>query len=663
MKPPPRAVFGERGAPASANHLRFRLSPDVSIVINMRSKAPGEAMVGRGRRAHPRVQRRRRRDGALRAAPRRRDERRRDAVHARGRGRGIVERRRSDPRRQNPDPRVRAGHLGARRRPSKIISALRRLARSRGRASIPTVRTRRPRPPLLAAMSLGALAATLAACGGRPRARRPLGGRLLPLAGSRRGGRRSPPSHPVASLPRARRSARRRRVGGRRDPGPRRPHAPAGPARGRLHRARPSCIPMGNVSSIAMPGRLGGGYLFHVNAGGGTEDLAGGGVGSAKLEPLARRSEVVTDIVPGFDRLYLRLATGNRVIALDARRRARRWRSAAAPLGELRHARVRRRVARRRRHRSAGPPRHLRRRQHLAIRGRPREAADPVGVVGGNLAVMVQGGRYVVDARRGVTHRSDDVHIASPSGSSSGLRPAEPGSTPSNPGEPPSAEVQRPGPLGKHPLPRRTVERTAGPDSPTTAVVGGAAAPSGASRSRTARRDGALVEDAYPEHRSTCHAVAPGPPRRGLRLRRARRGHRHWSTSSRPRSSMKPVMRFDEAPLRGRGSSNGAIVVPRPLRGKEAPARVRPRRRGPPRNTHGGAASDAGGDPGLLQADARGTAHSEPRRQAARGADQGLRPRRGAGRRARGRGASRCVVPPSGGSPGTILHHRRRHPL
>jgi glucose-6-phosphate 1-dehydrogenase len=45
MKPPPRAVFDETAA-GRANRLRFRLSPDVAIVINLRSKVPGEAMVG-----------------------------------------------------------------------------------------------------------------------------------------------------------------------------------------------------------------------------------------------------------------------------------------------------------------------------------------------------------------------------------------------------------------------------------------------------------------------------------------------------------------------------------------------------------------------------------------------------------------------------------------
>ena len=45
MRPPPRAVFGETGA-GNANHLRFRLSPDVAIALNLRSKVPGEAKLG-----------------------------------------------------------------------------------------------------------------------------------------------------------------------------------------------------------------------------------------------------------------------------------------------------------------------------------------------------------------------------------------------------------------------------------------------------------------------------------------------------------------------------------------------------------------------------------------------------------------------------------------
>jgi len=45
MKPPPRSVFGET-ATGHPNHLRFRLGPDVGIALDVRSKRPGDAMVG-----------------------------------------------------------------------------------------------------------------------------------------------------------------------------------------------------------------------------------------------------------------------------------------------------------------------------------------------------------------------------------------------------------------------------------------------------------------------------------------------------------------------------------------------------------------------------------------------------------------------------------------
>jgi glucose-6-phosphate 1-dehydrogenase len=47
LRPPPRSVFGET-LPGSgqANYLRFRLGPEVAIALGVRSKVPGEAMVG-----------------------------------------------------------------------------------------------------------------------------------------------------------------------------------------------------------------------------------------------------------------------------------------------------------------------------------------------------------------------------------------------------------------------------------------------------------------------------------------------------------------------------------------------------------------------------------------------------------------------------------------
>ena len=48
LKPPPRSVFGESLSDLSGtNFVRFRLGPDVAIGLGVRSKAPGEAMLGR----------------------------------------------------------------------------------------------------------------------------------------------------------------------------------------------------------------------------------------------------------------------------------------------------------------------------------------------------------------------------------------------------------------------------------------------------------------------------------------------------------------------------------------------------------------------------------------------------------------------------------------
>jgi glucose-6-phosphate 1-dehydrogenase len=47
LKSPPRSVFGESASVLDrANHLRFRLGPDVAIGLGVRSKVPGEGMVG-----------------------------------------------------------------------------------------------------------------------------------------------------------------------------------------------------------------------------------------------------------------------------------------------------------------------------------------------------------------------------------------------------------------------------------------------------------------------------------------------------------------------------------------------------------------------------------------------------------------------------------------
>ncbi len=48
LKAVPQSVFGETALPAdAANYLRFRLGPEVVIALGVRSKVPGEALVGR----------------------------------------------------------------------------------------------------------------------------------------------------------------------------------------------------------------------------------------------------------------------------------------------------------------------------------------------------------------------------------------------------------------------------------------------------------------------------------------------------------------------------------------------------------------------------------------------------------------------------------------
>ena len=80
LKRPPVSVFPDCDA-ARANHFRFRLSPQVVLSLGARAKTPGEGMRGEDVdliACHNRTSR----DGALRAAARRRDARRPDAVRA-----------------------------------------------------------------------------------------------------------------------------------------------------------------------------------------------------------------------------------------------------------------------------------------------------------------------------------------------------------------------------------------------------------------------------------------------------------------------------------------------------------------------------------------------------------------------------------------------------
>ena len=180
-------------------------------------------------------------------------------------------------------------------------------------------------------------------------------------------------------------------------------------ADGSLDRAA-ELLPGGSVHSVALPSRLGGGYLFHVNAGGGTEIWRASGW-LDKLQPVTRRNDVVSDIVPGFDRLYLKLASGNRLLALDAKTGEPMGLGplpVAAAYGMLAFADGWRAVV------------------DTDLRGPLTtfdagatwrgvdlaERAAGVGVVDGNPAVLVQGGRYVIDPRGIVAYRADHAERA-----------------------------------------------------------------------------------------------------------------------------------------------------------------------------------------------------------------------------------------------------------
>lgn len=292
-------------------------------------------------------------------------------------------------------------------------------------------------------------------------------------------------------------------------------------------------FPPGNVAAVALPTRLGSGFLFHVTSAGSTEIWRASTWLSA-LVPLARRSEAVSEIIPGFDRVYLRFASANRLVALDPST-GEPMGLGALPLsssyGMLAFADGWRAIV------------------DTDLRGplttfdagstwRPlalTERPTAVGVVDGDPIVIVNGGRYQVSARGAVTYRSD------PGSSGAPRDDADPALHPH-------------GPLGNSPL--RTAIEDGFPDGPSTAVVarGGALA-------RVSLTDGmvqTLVDDAYAEHRSTCHAVRLGL--RGVGFVCGESGGPTVVYEYVAPLAMRPVLRFSK-PRFVSASGTGALVV------------------------------------------------------------------------------------------------------
>jgi hypothetical protein len=307
-------------------------------------------------------------------------------------------------------------------------------------------------------------------------------------------------------------------------------------------------LPLGQIQTVRLPSRLGGGFLFHATTNGGTL-LFRAASWLAPLQPLVQIASVATEVVPGFDRLYVRLATNNKLLAIDANT------GAAAPLGPLPPAAGYGAIA------FADGWRAI---IDTDLRGplatfdagatwRPLGLAErPLAIFagGGEALVSVAGGQYVVDPRGRVTFRAD--------------APREVGA----PHDEPDPPGRAPGPLGPKPL--RAAIEDGWPEAPGMAVVarGGALA-------RVSLADGAvreLVPDAYPEREATCHAIRLEA---GFGFLCGDAGgatvvYAFGDGSASAALAVRPVLRFAK-PRYVASSGNGALVVRGPCT-DEAPS-------------------------------------------------------------------------------------------
>jgi hypothetical protein len=263
-------------------------------------------------------------------------------------------------------------------------------------------------------------------------------------------------------------------------------------------------FPAGTVRAIDLPSRLGGGTLFFATNPGGTQ-LFRSATWLGALVPLVQVSSIADEVVPGFDRLYLRLSSAGRLVALDARS------GEAVPLalppatsfGKIGFADGWRAIV------TAdlrGPLATF----DAGATWTPLDVGDPVlaiDVTRGDPRVVVRGGEHRVDARGGVTF------LPLEQGSFEALASHVAGLL----GRAPPARAEAvedgvamgrgaPGPLGARPL--RAAVEDGFPDSPTTAIVA-----RGGALHRVSLPRGAVVEtrrDAYPDREARCHAVRVG---------------------------------------------------------------------------------------------------------------------------------------------------------
>ncbi|MBK8253240.1 MAG: hypothetical protein IPK82_11315 [Polyangiaceae bacterium] len=302
---------------------------------------------------------------------------------------------------------------------------------------------------------------------------------------------------------------------------------------GSIERAQ-ELMPTAYASGMALPSRLGGGFLFHSSNGGSTH-LWRASSWLGHMEPLAQISPGAEEIVVGFDRLYLRLPS-NRLSAIDPNTGeilALGPLPPAVSYGSLAFADGWRAVV------------------DTDLRGplvtfdagttwRPLnllERATTITAITGDPTVFVPSGRYVVDASGIVrftpnaprVHTTDrdkdnDVKLAAP-----------------------------PGPLGKKPL--RAALEDGFPEEGRSAIVarGGALA-------RVSLRDGSVmrvVTDAYRDREASCHAVRL---EKGWGFICGEHEGRTSVLAFVPPFSVKEVWQFDK-PRYVAASGNGALVA------------------------------------------------------------------------------------------------------
>lgn len=243
-------------------------------------------------------------------------------------------------------------------------------------------------------------------------------------------------------------------------------------------------LPVGTVHAVPMPSRLGGGFMFHASSGGATQIWrASSWLGT--LKPLVQFSSLATDLVPGFDRIYVRLSGNSRLQAIDPETGEVR---SVAPLppsaayGALAFADGFRGVV-------DADLRGVLATFDAGVTWRPlslSERPTAISVVDGDPTIFVAGGRYVLDARGNLTYRTN---AAVETDEDVDTKPQAPR-----------------GPFGKRPL--RAAVEDGFPDSNETAVVARAGA-----LARVSLRTGAVLEQslaAYPEREAACHGVRLG---------------------------------------------------------------------------------------------------------------------------------------------------------